>query len=202
MSMRSLLVALATVVVATPLALRAQESNADFRTARQQFLAGQPRQVAQTLLVASLAVRQEIGRSRDETVGMKLIEAEGQLEKLAASVKAGAVTGVKILDRSLKDVDRVLALHHLQLAGEAIAKPRMADLTVLAKDVDQAAFHYERSVTLDGSALAGEQAAVTADARTLAKQIGSTKEIPKEAAVVLAALERLVLGTTVVAGAR
>jgi hypothetical protein len=127
---------------------------------------------------------------------MKLYDAEGQLEKLAASVKAGALTSVKTLDKALIQIDRVLAQHHLQVASAAIAEPRNAAMTIVARDIDRAAFHFERSITLDGRSLSPEQVTATADARTLAKKIEDTKSIPKEAQSIVATLEKLVVGAT------
>ena len=199
MSVRSMLVALAALALATPLSLGAQNPFADVPAARRQFVAGQMRDAANTLLTASLLVRQEVGRSHDEIVGMKLYDAEGQLEKLAARLRAGAGGGLTALDRTLTQIDVLLAQHHLQVASAGIAKPNNADLSAVAKDVDLAAFHFERSITLTGRTLSDEQSAATNGARTLAKTIVSTKSIPADAPVVVATLEKLVLGTTVVA---
>ncbi|MBL0171091.1 MAG: hypothetical protein IPP90_10220 [Gemmatimonadaceae bacterium] len=199
MSIRTVCAAIAAIIVASPVALRAQDAGADFAKARQQFVAGQPRPAAQTLLVASLHVRQEVGRSKDEVVGMRLLDAEGQLEKMAAGIRTGAVSSVKTLDQSLSRIDRLLAQHHLQLASAVIAKPHDNELPMVARDVDRAAFHFERSITLDGHALAADQTAAVTDARALAKEIEGSKSLPKTAATVVAALERLVVGTTVVA---
>jgi hypothetical protein len=201
MSMRSMLVAL-TLIVATPLAMRAQQSSADFPKARQEFLAGQARQASQTLLIASVHVREEVGRSHDEAVGMRLLDAEGQLEKLATSLKAGTLGNIKSLDQALESIDRLLAQHHLQLASEGIAKPYADVIPAVAKDVERAAFHFERSITLDGHELAAEQVAAVNNARTLSKEIENTKAIPKGAANVVAALQRQVLGQSMVAATR
>lgn len=196
MSIRSVFLALAALVVAAPAALRAQDTDADFVKARKEFVAGQMRAAATTLVFSSLAVRQQVGRCRTEDVGTKLIDAESQLEKLAAAVRAGTMTGVKSLDQSLKQIDRVLAQHHLQLAMEVMGHARSTDIPVLARDIDRALFHYERSITLDGHQLAPEQAAVMANARTLIKEIEGSSAVPKSAKEVLTAVEKLVVETT------
>lgn len=201
MSIRSVFTTLAAFVLAAPVALRAQEPEADFARARQQFVAGQPRAASQTLVMSSLAVRQQVGRCRTEDVGTKLMDAETQLEKLAAALKAGTVTSVKTLDQALMQIDRVLAQHHIQLAIEKMGRPRPDDIPIVARDIDRSAFHFERSVTLDGHALAAEQATVVADARTLVKEIETNNAIPKSAALVVAALEKMV-GASAVVGAR
>lgn len=202
MSMRSVFVAIAALVVAAPVALSAQQTNADFAKARREFLAGQSRQASQTLLIASVLVREQLGRSHDETLGMRLLDAEGQLEKLAASVKAGTVSDVKSLEQALESIDRLLAQHHLQLASEGIAKPAANEIPAIALDVERAAFHFERSITLDGRVLGAEQTAAVSNARTLAKEIEETRLVPKSASSVVTALQKHVLGSSVVATAR
>jgi len=202
MSIRSLFAALAALFVAIPVATRAQESSADFAKARQQFVAGQGRAAAQTLLVSSVHVRQQLGRSHDEVVGMALLDAEGRLEKLASAIRAGTITGVKTLDQSLTSIDRLLAQHHLQMASALIKRPSVEEIPVLGQDVDRAAFHFERSITLDGRTLIAEQTTAVSDARALAKEIATTNSIPKSAADVVAALERQVLMVGVVAVGR
>lgn len=202
MSMRSVFVALAALIVAAPVALSAQQGGADFTKARREFLAGQSRQASQTLLIASVLVREQLGRSHDEAVGMRLYDAEGQLEKLAASVKAGTLGDVKSLDQALESIDRLLAQHHLQLASEGIAKPAATVITTIASDVERAAFYFERSITLDGHVLGGDQAAAVNNARTLAKEIEDTRLVPKGASSVVTALQKQVLGLSVVAATR
>jgi hypothetical protein len=202
MSMRSMLVSLAALVVAAPIVLRAQETSAEFQKARQQYIAGEARPAAQTLLIASLHLRQQVGRSKDETVGMRLLDAEGQLEKLAAALKAGTVTSVRTLDLTLTAIDRLLAQHHLQMVNLVIAKPRADDVPVAVRDLDRAAFHYERSITLNGGRIASEQAVALADARALSKEMDVTRAVPKTAAGIVATLERHVLGISVITAAQ
>ncbi len=201
MSIRSVLVALAALSLATPVALRAQETEADFVGARKQLMAGQPRAAAQTLLMSSLHVRQQVGRCRTEDVGSRLIDAESQLEKLAAGVRAGTV-GVKAMEKSLMEIDRVLAQHHLQLAATNMAHPRADDIPVVAQDIDRGAFHFERSITLNGGALVAEQLTAVNDARALVKEIETSRAIPKGAVAVVAALEKMVVASATVSAAR
>lgn len=198
MSVRSVVLALAAFAVATPVALLAQENEADFVRARQQFVAGQTRAAAQTLIFASAAVRQQVGRCRDADVGSRLMDAEGQLDKLSASLRAGSVTSVKVLDKALTQIDLLLAQHHLQLALSNMERTRPNDIPVVARDIDRGAFHFERSVTLSGGKLAAEQAAAVTDVRALVKEIEDTNAIPKRAAAVVATLEKLVVGASTV----
>lgn len=181
MSIRTMFAALAAVVIAAPLAAPAQENDANFPKARKEFVAGQPRAAANTLLQASLAVREQVGRCRDEGVGVQLMEAESQLEKLAAALRAGSVTSVKTLDAALGKVDRVMALHHLELAVAVAAHPRPDNIPMSARDVERAAFYFERSFTLSGQKPSADQAALLDRARKLSKAIDETNTLPGDA---------------------
>lgn len=192
MSIRSVFAAVAALLLATPVALRAQPGEADFASARKQFLAGQGRAAAQTLLMASLEVRQQVGRCKEMEVGSRLMDAESQLEKLAAAIRAGSVSGVKTLDQSLMKIDRVLAEHHLQLATSNLMRPRAEEIPLVAADFERAAFHFERSVTLNGHALGDKEAKALADVRALVDEIGKSRAIPAEAANRAAELQKLV----------
>ncbi len=202
MSVRSVFMALAALAAATPVALRAQEPEVDFAQARKQFVAGQARMAAQTLVMSSLAVRQQVGRCRDMDLGSRLLDAESQLEKLASSIGNGKVTSVKVLDKALTEVDLVLARHHLELALANMTRPRAADIPVVAQDIDRGAYHYERSITLSGGVLAPEQATAVNDARALVKTIDSTSAIPAGAIQVVEALQKLVVGASTIASQR
>lgn len=199
MSVRSAFMVLAALAAATPVAMRAQEPEVDFAQARKQFVAGQARAAAQTLVMSSLAVRQQVGRCRDMDVGSRLLDAESQLEKLATSIGNGKVTSVKVLDKALTEVDLVLARHHLELAIANMAHPRAADIPVMSQDIDRGAYHYERSITLSGGALAPDQATAVNDARELVKTIDSTNAIPAGGMLVVQALQKLVIGASTVA---
>ncbi|MBY0491123.1 MAG: hypothetical protein K2R93_14875 [Gemmatimonadaceae bacterium] len=194
------MVALATACVVTPTALAAQdEPTADFKAAHEQFAAGQLRPAANTLLRATLYIRQQVGRSRDETTGMQLLNAEGAIEKLALGLREGRTMSVKAFDQELVRVDRLLAQHYVQMAVGAIAHPKANDCPVIARDIRQGAFHYERTITLDGRSPLPEVATLLTDVRTLATEIESTKAVPKTAAATLAVLDRQISGATVMA---
>jgi hypothetical protein len=180
MPIRSMVVAVAAICVVSPLALRAQDDDIDFVKARKEFVAGQPKIAANTLLYSSLGVRQQVGRCRDEVVGAQLLEAETQLEKLATALRNGTVTSVKTLDQSLTHIDFVIAQHHLQLVMTAMEHPRADNIPIAGNDLDRAAFHFERSLTLAGGTVAPENATVIADARRIVKTVDDSKAFPAE----------------------
>ncbi|MHB1311179.1 MAG: hypothetical protein ACYC3L_04100 [Gemmatimonadaceae bacterium] len=192
MSVRTMLLALGAIVMAVPAGLGAQETDADFVLARKQFVAGQARQAANTLLASSAHVRQEIGRCRDEEVGTRLIEGEAMLDKLASQLRAGTVSSVKVLDEALVKIDRALYQNHLKLAQTGIVRPRPDDIPVLTRDIEHAAYHFERSITLTGGSLTEEQVKAVESLRKLAKEIDDTKAVPKEAKAILAAYDAVV----------
>ncbi len=193
MSIRSLFAAFAALAVIAPATLRAQDEDIDFAKARKEFVQGQARVAANTLVMSSLGVRQQVGRCRDETVGAELLEAESNLEKIAANLRAGTVKDVKTLDQELSKIDRSLAHHHLLLVQGVIARPRPDNIPTAAHDLDRAAFHFERSVTLDGAKLSAEQATGLADIRKLEKDIETTNAIPGSASVTVSSFLRLVV---------
>jgi hypothetical protein len=199
MSIRRMLVALAAMAVVAPAALRAQDDDIDFATARKQFVAGQPRIAANTLLQSSLGVRQQLGRCRDDAIGAQLIEAESQLEKLATALRSGQVNGVKALDKTLKHIDHVMALHHLTMATAAIAHPRADNIPAAARDLDRAAFHFERSLVIDGTKLTTEQVALLGDVRKLITNIEASQKFPGDAGAVTKLFEAQLASTTVAA---
>jgi hypothetical protein len=183
----------------TPIPVFAQEDPAaDFRAAHEQFAAGHPREAANTLIRSTLYIRQQVGRSRDEVVGMQLLNAESDLEKLAASMRDGRSSSLKAVDGELIRIDRLLAHHHVQMAIGAIGK-RGEEPGAIARDITRGAFHFERTFTIDGRAPATEIAALLTDVRTLAREIESTKLVPRTAVATLTVFERQVAGTTAVA---
>jgi|APMI01.1.fsa_nt_gi hypothetical protein len=193
----ALLLALAAI---TPRVLLAQdEIAADFTAAHAQFASGQVRPAANTLIRSTLYVRQQVGRSKDEVVGMQLLSAESDLEKLAGALRGGREMTLKAFDAELQRVDRLLAQHFVQMAVGAIAHPRTEDSPLIAKDIRRGAFHYERTITLDGRTPAADIATLLSDVRTLATDIETTRSIPKSAAVTLAVFEKQITGAAVMA---
>jgi len=199
MSVRSLVAALAAMAVMAPATLRAQEEDIDFAKARKEFIAGQARLSANTLLTSSLGVRQQLGRCRDETVGTELLAAEDQLEKLASDLRAGSVKELRTLDLALAKIDRTLAHHHLLLVQATMKQPRADNIPVAAHDLDRAAYHFERSVTLAGGKLTDEQAAAVADIRKLSKDVETTSAFPASANATVASFLKLVVPAEVAA---
>lgn len=190
MSIRSIVAAVAALAVMAPATLRAQEEDIDFTKARKEFVAGQPRATANTLITSSLGVRQQVGRCRDETVGTELLEAESNLEKLATALRAGTIKDVKALDAQLTKIDRALAHHHLLLVQAVLVRPRADNIPLAARDLDRLAFHYERSVTFDGTKLTAEQAAAIANVRKLGKEVEANNTMPASTAAALKEFEK------------
>ena len=201
MRMRSLSLAIIALAVAAPLMVRAQdEPSAEFREARELFVAGHPRQAANLFLMSSLYLRQQVGRNHEEVTRMKLLDAESQVEKLGYALRAGSIGSVRTIDRTAMAVDRLLAQHYVQMVSWVIDHPRDPDMPLAAHDMDRAAFHFERALTLDGTPLPADPAAAIAEARSLAKEIAETKALPGRTTQVVATLERLItLALTVVA---
>lgn len=195
MSIRTLVAACALLAAVAPAALRAQEDDIDFARARKEFVGGNPRAAANTLLASSLGVRNQVGRCRDETVGQELLDAESGLEKLATALRAGSVKNVKELDEQLMKTDRSLAHHHLLLVQAVISRPRADNIPVAARDVDRAAFHYERSVTLNGTKLTPEQTAALEAMRKAGKEIETNNALPATLNATLKDFEKLITAT-------
>lgn len=194
MSIRSACLALAVLLLATPATLRSQEESIDFAKARREFVAGQPRAAANSLLMASLGVRQQVGRCRDQAVGSELLSAESSLEKLATALRAGTVKDVTSLDVELSKIDRFLAHHHLLLVQEVVKHPRADNIPTAAGDLDRLAYHFARSFTLSGKKPNEEQAAAIAEAQKLAKEIETSNAIPGTATATMALIEKQVIG--------
>jgi hypothetical protein len=193
MSVRSFCAALAVLAVVAPATIRAQEEDIDFVKARKEFVAGQPRATANTLLASSLGVRQQVGRCRDETVGVQLLDAESSLEKLAAALRAGTVKDIKTLDAALTKIDRTLAHHHLLLVQAVFARPRADNVPGVPNDLEHTAHHFQRAITLNGSKLSPEQQSVIDGLRKLATEIGASNAVPSTAAAQLKEFEKLII---------
>lgn len=175
------------------------EPSADFKTVRDQFVAGQLRPAANTLLRSTLYIRQQVGRSKDEVVGMQLLTIESELEQLALTLRSGREVSLRALETELQRADRLLAQHYVQMATAALAHPRADDLPILVKDMGRSAFHYERVFTLTGRAVGAEVTTLLTEVRTLAADIERLHAIPKSAAATLALFEKQITGATVVA---
>lgn len=193
MSIRSVFLVAAAFVAAIPAALRAQEEDIDFTKARREFVAGQPRAAANSLLMASLGVRTQVGRCRDEVVGADLLNAESSLEKLASALRAGTIKDVKALDAEFQKIDRALATHHLLLVKAVLQRPRADNIPSAARDLDRLAFHLERALSYGGAKPNAEQAAVIDEARKLGTEIDKSAAIPGHAGATVANIEKQVV---------
>lgn len=191
MTIRTLIAACAVLAVMAPASLRSQEDDIDFVRARKEFVGGNPRAAANTLLASSLGVRQQVGRCRDETVGQELLDAESGLEKLAAALRAGSVKDVKALDEALIKTDRSLSHHHVLLVQAVIQRPRPDNIPTAARDLDRAAFHFERSVTLNGGKLTADQTTLLNDLRKASKDIEASNALPATLSATVKEFEKL-----------
>ena len=172
---------------------------ADFLTARRLVAEQQFGRAAYALGAASVYVRQEIGRSRDESVGMRLMDAESRLDGLVARVRASHAPSAASLDSVFAQTDRLLAEHHWRLAGWELANLRSASRASLGQDLGAAASHFARSFRFANQEPSAAAAQAIADARRVADTIASTDAVPKETASVLEALGRQIVPAVVIA---
>lgn len=188
---------LATVV---PAASPAQtQYQADFPTARRQFVESQSTRAAYTLSIASAHVRQEIGRCRDADVGTRLMGAEDRIDRLAARLRGNAIESVVTLDSAFAQTDRLLAEHHWRLATWELANQRSATRASVGTDLDAAASHFARSFRFTNQQPSPAAAQAIADARRIAEQIAASDALPKETAQVADALGRQIAPPAVIA---
>ncbi len=187
------LLALAALVVA-PAMSPAQSTMIELDGARRAFVEKQYRQAAYFLRIASSALRSEIGRCHDETIGAALIEAEPRLDRLAQRVSSGSVTSVDQLDREFAAVDRLMAQHHQALAAENWEKPKIVPLATVGRDLGYAADYLVRSSRWDGVTLAPAALQAVTDARGLAKALATATatERPANGATVIEALGKAI----------
>src|SRR5689334_5315691 len=110
---RLLVLVAVTAAAALPASTRAQlpQYQADFPAAREAFQRSDLKRTAYYLQMASVHVREEVGRCKDGDVGNRLMAAESRLDALAAAVRAGGAT-VATLDAAFAGTDHVLAEHH------------------------------------------------------------------------------------------
>lgn len=190
----------AVAILATAAPVAAQSSyQADFPTARRQFVESQSMRAAYTLSIASAYVRQEIGRCKDADVGTRLMSAEDRMDRLVARLRGNAVASVVTLDSAFAQTDRLLAEHHWRLASWELANLRSASRASVGQDLGAAASHFARSFRFANQEPDAAAAQAIADARRIADQIASTDAVPKETASVLDALGRQIVPPAVVA---
>jgi hypothetical protein len=197
---RLLTLAAALLSAAAPAAARAQANyQADFPAVRHQFLRGEVRQAAYTLMLASAHVRQEVGRCKDGGVGDRLLAAEARLDRLVTQLRAGQVTSVSTLDATFAAADLLLAEHHVRLAVWGWENQRASSPAEIGHGLDRATFHYVRGVQAEGRTLDASTRRVVDDAQRLARQIADTERLPKETGAAIAALSRVIVPPQVVA---
>jgi hypothetical protein len=190
---RLLTLAVALLSSAAPAVTPGQtQYRADFPAARHQFLRGEVRQAAYTVMLASAHVREEVGRCKDGGMGDRLLAAEGRLDRLVAQLRAGEVTSVSTLDATFAAADLVLAEHHVRLAAWGWANQRVSSPAEIGHGLDRAAFHYVRGMQEEGRTLDAPTQYVVDDAQRVARQIADAERLPAETGAVIAALSRVI----------
>jgi hypothetical protein len=197
---RLLMLVAALAVAAAPGETRAQSQyEANFPVVRHQFLRKDVRQAAYTLMLASAAVRQEVGRCRDEGMGTRLLAMESRLDQLTRQLRADDVSSVATLDDAFAAADRLLAEHHVRLAGWSWATPRAATRTELGRDLGAAAFHFRRALRWEGGTLDETATRAVEDAERLSARLADGASPPKETGAVIDALSRVIVPAQVIA---
>jgi len=189
---RLLALAVALLGVAQATARAQSQYQADFPVVRHQFVRGEARQAAYTLMLAAAHVRQEVGRCKDAGMGDRLLGAEARLDRLVAQLRAGEVTSVSTLDAAFAATDLVLAEHHVRLAAWGWANRRASSPAEIGHGLDRAAFHYVRGVQEEGRTLDAPTQQVVDDAQRLARQLADAERPPGETGAVIDALSRVI----------
>lgn len=175
-------------------AVRAQDLPVDFAKARQAFVEKQYRASAHELRMASSAFRSEIGKCKSAAVGEKMLEGEGQIDRLAADVAAGKFESLRAFDAKLTEFDLLLAKNHQQLAIDELNK-RGRSLYSVGSDLGLAAGFYKRAMQWRRETLTPEQQKVVDDAMRVSQALfeNADKE-PAGAGSVIEALGRAIKG--------
>ena len=191
---RRILLALVFALAALLSAARvlAQGAAPDFPTVRRLYTAHEPARAAYALNVASVYVRQQLGRSHDDAVGTRLMAAESRLDQLAAGLRARAVDSAATLDSAFAQTDRLLVEHHWRLASWELGAKDVARATV-GEDLGAAAHFLARSFTFTGRAPDDATAQAIAEARRVADAIATTNALPRDTRDVLETLGRRIV---------
>ena len=153
---RKILLALVLALAALLSAARALGQGApDFPTVRRLYAEQQAPRAAYALSVASVYVRQQLGRSHDDEVGTRLMAAESRLDQLAARLRARAVDSAATLDSTFAQTDRLLAEHHWRLASWELGAKDVARATV-GEDLGAAARFLAEHTETSGRIFASE----------------------------------------------
>jgi len=190
--------ALLTLVV-TRSAAGQTPATADFTAAHRFVVDHQDMRAAQALGVASVYVRQELGRSHDESVGVRLMGAERRLDGLVARLRASRAPAIVSLDSVFADIDALLAEHHWRMARWELTDRRNATRASVGEDLDAAARFFARSFTFLGREPEPDAARAIADARRVAGQIAATDVLPKDVSQVIDALGKHLVAPVAIA---
>ena len=178
----------------------AQDGLLNFDEVRQLFTSKQPRAAANSLLLASIEFRKEMGRCHDATVGRRMLETEPKFNDFASRIGNGAIPAVGTLDSAFADLDLLLAQHHQLLALDGWAKPRFTTMQAIGRDLGLSANYLVRSHRWERKPLAADAAQVVSDALRAAKQLGDDPGHPEaDTKAVIEALGRVVMSPTRIA---
>ena len=196
---RRILMALAIALAVLLSAARALgQGLPDFPTVRRLYTEHESARSAYALNVASVYVRQQLGRSHDDAVGTRLMAAESRLDQLAARLRARGVDSVATLDSTFAQTDRLLAEHHWRLASWELGAKDVARATV-GEDLGAAARFLARSFTFTGRAPDDATAQAIAEARRVADAIATTNALPRDTRDVLETLGRRIVPPAIMA---
>jgi hypothetical protein len=180
-------------------ALAQTAASADFTAAHRLVVDQQFMRAAQAVGAASVYVRQELGRSRDEGVGLRLMSAESRLDGLVARLRASRAPAIASLDSVFADTDLLLAEHHWQMARWELVDRRNATRLSVGEDLGAAARFFARSFPFVGREPEPEVARAIADARRVAGEIVATDALPKETSQVIDALGKHLVAPVAIA---
>ena len=179
---------------------RAQPTySADFPAVRRLFVDHEAGRAAYTLSLASAYVRQEMGRSRDENVGLRLMDAESRLDQLVARLRAKADVALPTLDSAFAQTDRLLAEHHWRQASWGLKVPKDIARRTVGEDIGAAAKFLTQSFRFTGREPDAGTTLAIDEARRVAEAILSTDVLPKDTREVVEALGKKIVPPTVMA---
>ena len=191
---------LAAALLAAAAPVCAQSSySADLPAVRRLYVDRDAGRAAHTLSLASAYGRQEMGRSRDENVALRLMDTESRLDKLVARLRAKDDVALATLDSTFAQTDRLLAEHHWRLASWGLTVPKEIARRTVGDDIGAAAKFFAQSFRFTGREPDASTALVIDEARRVADTILATDVLPKATRKVMEALGRRIVPPAVVA---
>lgn len=193
----------ALLAIVAPTLTAQSDPAADFGAAREQIARGDPQHAALTIALASVYVRQQVGRCHDAGLGTRMLAAESRLDALSARLRASAAPAATALDAAFAATDRLLAEHFWRMAEEGWKDQRNVPTAAVGHDLGSGAMHLERALRGEGRAPGAETLAAIADARRIGAQlVHAPDKRPAETGRIIDALGRQIVGTVVTATAQ